>query len=172
MSKKTGINKGIQKGVEAEKFYDKVICKKCHKEVEFLMGSELFLKCPRCAARVERDIKQEEKQVKKIISLDILRRSKRAQLALGFTLMAMAVGYAVIGFFTGLFDPHWWLGLIAIPFLILSFFLIRGTKKGSASAKYRFYAWLALWVNLAALIIVVALSVPTSVQWINEFLGR
>ena len=170
-TKKTGVNKGIEKGVSTEQFKDLVICKKCGKEVEFTLGSTLFLKCPRCNARVERDIKREEKQAKKIIKWDILRRSKKAQLAFGFFLTVLAAGYNILGFFLGWFEPNWWMGLFSIPFIIIAYFCIRGTKTQSASKKYKFYAWLAGWVVLAAIIVVVATTVPAIADWIRDFLG-
>ena len=175
--KKTGVNKGIEKGVSTEQFKDEVVCKKCGKEVQFTLGSQLFLKCPRCNARVERDIKREEKQAKKIIKWDILRRSKKAQLSFGFMLTILAIGYNVLGFFLGWFGDAWvtngwWFGLLSIPFVIISYFCIKGTKKGSASAKYRFYARLALIVNFIALLIIVATCVPFVSDKVHEFLGK
>jgi len=170
--KKTGINKGIEKGVSEQQFKDRVICKKCDKAIDFNLGSKLFIKCPRCDARVERDLKDEEKKAKKIIKWDILRRSKKAQLSFGFTLTVLALAYNIAGFFAGWFEPHWWFGLFSIPFVVISYFCIKGTKKGSASAKYRFYAWLALIVNFVALLIIIATSAPYLSEKIHEFLGR
>ena len=170
--KKTGINKGIEKGVSEEQFKDRVICKKCGKEIDFTLGSKLFLKCPRCAARVERNLKDEEKKAKKVIKWDILRRSKKAQLSFGFTVMLLAVGYNILGFFQGWFDPNWFFGLFSLPFIVLSYFCIRGTKTGSASLKYRFYARLALIVNFVALLIIIATCAPFLSDKINELLGR
>lgn len=171
-TKKTGVNKGIEKGVSTQQFKDMVICKKCGKEVEFTLGSQLFLKCPRCNARIERDLKKEEKKAKKIIKWDILRRSKKAQLSFGFTLTILALVYNTIGFFAGMFDEMWWLGLFSVPFVILSYFLMKGTRKGSASVKYRFYAWLALIINLCVLLVIIATSVPLIADELHEFIGK
>ena len=171
--KKTGVNRGIEKGVATQQFESRVICKKCGKDVEFTLGSELFVRCPRCNKRMERDLKQENKKANRIISLDILRRSKRAQLSLGFFLTVAVLVYNIVGFLTDLFaGGNWWLGLLGIPFIVLSYFLIKGTKTGSASAKYRFYARLALIVNFAVLLVIIATSVPLFADWIREFLGR
>ena len=175
--KKTGVNKGIEKGVNEQQFQDKVICKKCGKEVDFTLGSTLFLKCPRCDARVERDLKKEEKKANKIIKWDILWRSKKAQLSFGFTLTLLAAGYNILGFFLGWFQDTWvnngwWFGLFSAPFIIISYFCIKGTKTGSASLKYRFYARLALIVNFAALLVIIATTVPFLSDKISEFFGR
>ena len=169
--KKTGINKGIEKGVSEAQFQDKVICKKCGKEIEFTLGSQLFLKCPRCNARVERDIKKEEKQAKKIIKWDVLRRSKKARLSFGFLLTVLSLKFNIIGFFSGWFDVNWWLALLPLPFVIVSHLCAMGTKTG-ASAKYRFYARLALIVNFVAILVIAATSTPFISDMINDFIGR
>jgi|GEM_PF-1704571 len=175
--KKTGVNKGIEKGVAEEQFTDKVICKKCGKEIGFTLGSELFLKCPRCGARVERDIKAEEKKAKKIIKEDVLRRSKKAQLSVGFGLTLIALAYNIVGFFSGWFADAWvtngwWFELFSVPLVLFSFFLIKDTKETSASAKYRFFARLALIINFVAMLVIAATTVPYLADKIHEFLGK
>lgn len=170
--KKAGVNKGIEKGVDSDKFYDKVICKKCGKEIEFLLEGKFFQKCPRCNARVERNLKQEGKQAKRIIVLDILRRSKRAQLHFGFILTMISFAYSVTGFFTGIFTGNrWWLALLSLPFVVLAFFLMKGTRQKSASKKYKFYAWLALIINFVAFALIVVTAVPPLNTMLAEFLG-
>ena len=171
--KKTGINKGVEKGVSEKQFRDKVFCHKCGKEVGITLGSEMFMKCPRCNTAMERDMGAEKKKVRRIIKLDILRRSKKAQLSFGFTLTLLVLGYNILGYFMDWFRGDWWLiGLASVPFLVISYCFIRGTRKSSASAKYRFYAWLALLVNFAALLVVVASCVPWVVDFVDGFLGR
>jgi DNA-directed RNA polymerase subunit RPC12/RpoP len=170
--KKTGVNQGIEKGVSEEKFNSKVICKKCGKEIEFTLGSQLFVKCPRCNARVERDLKAENKQAKKIIKWDVLLRSKKTQLSIGFFLTILALVLNMVAYLAEWFTPYWWIRFATIPFVILGYFCIRGTKKNSASGKYKFYAWLALWVNLAVLLAIIILTVPFLYQFLDQILGR
>jgi len=170
--KKTGVNKGIEKGVEKEQFKDEVVCKKCGKEIEFTLGSKLFVKCPRCNARVERDLKAENKKANKIIKWDILRRSKKAQLSVGFFLTLLGLALNVAAYAANLWTPYWWIRFATVPFVVLGYFCIRGTKKNSASAKYKFYAWLALWVNLAALLLIVVLTVPFLYEYLDKILAR
>ena len=170
--KKTGVNKGIEKGVSEQQFQDKVICKKCSKEIEFTLGSQLFLKCPRCNYRMERCLDDENKKANRIIKWDVLRRSKKAQLSLGFTLTVLVLAFNIMGFFFGWFTGGmWWLGLLGIPLLVVSAICIAGTRKNSASGKYRFYAWLAGLVNAVALLIVVASCAPYLSDKIRDFFG-
>lgn len=169
--KKTGVNKGIEKGVDPEKFYEKVICKKCGKEIEILLEGKYFQKCPRCEARVERNLKQEGKQAKRIIVLDILRRSKRAQLHLGFFLTLVSLAFSITGFFTGIFLPRWWLALVTLPLVVLGYFCMLGTRQKSASKKYKFYAWLALIINFVAFGLIVITAVPLFNEFFCGLLG-
>jgi DNA-directed RNA polymerase subunit RPC12/RpoP len=169
-TKKTGVNAGIEAGIPEQRFSGKVICKKCGKEVEYTLGSRLFEKCPRCGARMERDIAKEEQQAGKIVKADILSRSKRTQLHIGFLLTAAAIVYNITGFFTHLFDGQmWWLALVSLPFVVVSFFLMRGTRTGSASKLYRFYAWLALVVNFVAILLIIATAVPPVSEAAQKF---
>ena len=168
--KKTGVNKGIEKGVSEEQFNGKVICKKCGKEVEFTLGSKLFVKCPRCNARVERDLKSENKKANKIIKWDILRRSKKAQLAFGLFLVVLGAGFVVLNFFLNFLGDMWWLGFAGLPFILVGALFIMITRKNSASKKYKFYAWLAGWIVLAA-IAVTLISIPAVADWARGVLG-
>ena len=169
---KTGVNKGIEKGVAEQEFQDKVICKKCDKAIEFTLGSKLFVKCPRCNTRVERNLKHENKKANKIIRWDILRRSKKAQLSFGLFLVILGAGFNVLNFFLGWLPANlWWLGFVSLPFILLGGLCIKGTRKNSASAKYRFYAWLAGWIVLGALILVIITTVPTIADWLKDLLG-
>jgi len=166
--KKTGVNKGIQKGVNEEQFEDRVICKKCGKAVDFTLGSKLFVKCPRCNARVERDLKAENRKANKIIKWDILRRSKKAQLIFGLFLVILGAGFNVINFFITRI-PDWY-GLLALILIFPGAYFIMITRKKSASKKYKFYAWLAGWLVLAA-IAVTLLSIPYVANWARDLLG-
>jgi hypothetical protein len=166
--KKTGVNKGIEKGVSEEKFDSRVICKKCGKEIDFTLGSKLFLKCPRCNTRVERCIDNENKKAKKIISLDILSRSKRLYLAIGLVLVILGGGFNVLNFFFG-WIPEWY-GLLTLPLIFIGAFFIMITRWKSASKKYKFYAWLAGWIVLAA-IAVTLLSIPYIANWARDLIG-
>jgi hypothetical protein len=161
MAKKTGVNAGIEKGVDETAFDRKVICHKCSKEIEFVLGGKYHKRCPRCSGKLERCFKQEGAEAKKVIKLDILRRSKRTMLSIGFVLTAIALGYNIIGFFTGLFaDGQWYFALCSLPLLILSYFCMQITKEKSASKKYRLYARIALIVNFVALAVLVVTAVP------------
>ena len=166
--KKTGVNKGIEKGVAEEKFDSRVICKKCGKEIDFTLGSKLFIKCPRCNARVERCLKAENKQAKKIISLDILSRSKRLYLALGLVLVILGGGFNVLNFFFG-WIPQWY-GLLTLPLIFIGAFFIMITRWKSASKKYKFYAWLAGWIVLAAILVTLT-SIPYIANEVRGWLG-
>jgi len=166
--KKTGVNKGIEKGVAEEKFDSRVICKKCSKEIDFTLGSKLFIKCPRCNARVERCLKTENKQAKKIISLDILSRSKRLYLALGLALVLLGAGFVILNFFAELVSD--WYGLLALVLIIPGAFFIMVTRWKSASKRYRFFAWLAGWIVLAA-VAVTLISIPYIAHEARELLG-
>jgi len=169
--KKTGVNKGIQKGVTEEQFNDKVICKKCGKEIEFTLTSQLFVKCPRCNKRMERNLKEEHRRANKIIKWDILRRSKKAQLIFGLFWVILGAGFCVLNFFFDWIPANLWgLGFLALLPIILGAYFIMITRKQSASKKYKFYAWLAGWIVLAA-IAVTLISIPAVADYVREFLG-
>jgi hypothetical protein len=160
-AKPTGINQGIQEGMSPEQFQGRVICKKCGKDIEFTLGSQLFQRCPRCNIRVERDIASEEKQARKIVKWDILRRSKKTMLTLGFILTLGAIAYNVIGHFTDIFDDgHWWFALFSLPAVVCGYLCINITRFRSASKLYKFYAWLAVGLCVLALLIIIATAVP------------
>jgi len=165
---KTGVNKGIEKGVAEQQFQDKVICKKCGKELEFTLGSQLFIRCPRCNKRTERNLKTENKKANRIITLDILSRSKRLFLAVGLFLVVIGGGFNVLNFFFG-WVPEWY-GLLTLPLIFIGAFCIMITRWKSASKRYKFYAWLAGWIVLAA-IAVTLLSVPYIANWARDLLG-
>jgi len=166
-TKPTGVNKGIKEGIDPEEFQGRVICKKCGKDIEFTLGSELFLKCPRCKNKVERDLKTEQKEAKKIIKYDILRRSKKYILHFGFLLTIGAIAYNLVGFLTEWFSSgYWWLGLMSLPFVVLSSICTFITRKKSASKLYKMFAWVVWGLNLAAL----ALIIVTSIPQLNEML--
>jgi uncharacterized C2H2 Zn-finger protein len=161
----TGVNQGLKQGLTPDDFKSRVICKKCGKDIEFTLGSELFVRCPRCNAKIERDLATENKEAKKIIKFDIFRRSKRYHLHIGFIFTLIALAYNTVGFFAGLFaGDMWWLALVSLPLVLLSYALVRVTRYKSASRKYRFFAWLALILNTVALAAVVITAVP----YINE----
>jgi len=163
--KPTGVNKGIKEGMDPSEFQGRVICKKCGKDIEYTMGSTLHLKCPRCQAKIERDLKSENKEVDQIIKYDIIRRAKKYSLQFGFVLTCIAIAYNIVGFFTEWFSSgYWWLGLMSIPLVLLSFAFTRTTRLKSSSKKYRFFAWLALILNVVAVLLIVITSVP----YINE----
>ena len=169
---KTGVNKGIQKGVREEKFDDKVICKKCGKEITFTLGSKLFIKCPRCAGRVERCLKEENKRANKIIKWDILRRSKKAQLIIGLFFVILGTGFNALNFFVQFWTGNLqYIGFATLPLILFGGFCIMWTRKTSASKKYKFYAWLAGWIVLAAIVVVVATSVPYLAENVRDWLG-
>jgi len=166
--KPTGINKGIKEGIDAEKFQGRVICKKCGKDIEFIMGSDLFVRCPRCKNKVERDLATENKEAKKIIKYDILRRSKKYLLQIGFVLTCIALAWNIAGFFSEWFaSGYWWLALMSIPLVLLSLATTRVTRMKSASKKYRFFAWLALGLNIFALAVIAVTAIP----YLNELLS-
>ena len=169
----TGVNKGIEKGVATSQFEGRVICKKCGKDIEFTLGTELHRKCPRCGAVVERNIKHEEHQAGKIIKWDILRRSKKTWLLFGLFLAGVAVAYNIAGFFTCLFaDGRWWLALMSIPFIVGAYFCIRVTRKKSASGKYKFFAWTAGGVLILAAALVVVTAIPELSEKVKDLVNR
>jgi len=168
--KKTGVNKGIEKGVAEKEFEDRVICKKCGKGIDFTLGSKLFVKCPRCNARVERNLKHENKKANKIIKWDILRRSKKAQLIFGLFWVILGAGFVIANFFLDFLGDLWYLGFLALLPIFLGSYFIMITRKNSASKKYKFYAWLAGWLVLAA-IAVTAISVPAVADWARDLLN-
>jgi len=168
--KKTGVNKGMSRGVTPQQFDEKVFCNKCHKEVEVKLGSELFLKCPRCNDKLERNLQQEQKQIKKIIHLDILRRSKRAQLITGWFLLTLALVYNIVGFLVGWFNTHWWLGFASIPFVILAFFMFRVARKKSASKVHKAFAWFATIDVIVVLAVIMFTTIPYLQDLTNQFL--
>ena len=164
-NKPTGVNKGIQEGIDPSEFQSRVICKKCGKDIEFTMGSTLHLKCPRCGSKIERDLARENKEAEKIVKYDIMRRAKKYSLQFGFVLTCIAIAYNIVGFFTEWFKSgYWWLGFMSIPLVLLSFAFTRITRLKSASKKYRFFAWLALILNVVAVLVIIVTSVP----YINE----
>lgn len=169
--KKSGVNKGIEKGVAEEKFEDRVICKKCGKGVDFTIGSKLFLKCPRCNTRVERNLKSENKKANKIIRWDVFLRSKKTQLVFGLILVILGAGFNILNFFFEWIPANLWgLGFLTLPFIFLGAYSITYTRRNSASKKYKFYAWLSGWIVLAA-VIVTLISIPAIADWVREFLG-
>jgi hypothetical protein len=165
---KTGVNKGIAQGMDKEQFEGKVICKKCGKDIEYTLGSTLFLRCPRCNKRLERCLKDEDKKAKKLISLDIMSRSKRMWLAIGLALVLIGAGFNILNFFMALI-PDWY-GLLALVLIIPGAFFIMVTRWKSASKRYKFYAWLAGWIVLAA-IAVTLVSIPYIANWCRDTLG-
>jgi len=170
-NKPTGVNKGIKEGIDPSEFKGRVICKKCGKDIEFTKGSTLHLKCPRCQSKVERDLKAENKEAEKIIKYDILRRAKKYSLQFGFVLTCIAIAYNIVGYLTewfGMGPTHWWLGLMSIPIVLLSFAFTRITRLKSASKKYRFFAWLALILNIVAVLVIVITSVPYLSEKLTE----
>lgn len=169
--KKTGVNKGIQKGVTEAQFNDKVICKKCGKEIEFTLGSQLFVKCPRCNKRMERNLKEENRRANRIIKWDILRRSKKAQLIFGLFWVIAGAGFNILNFFFAWIPANLWgLGFLTLPLIMLGAYFIMITRKTSASKKYKFYAWLAGWIVLAALAVTL-ISIPAVADYVRDFLG-
>jgi DNA-directed RNA polymerase subunit RPC12/RpoP len=170
--KKTGVNKGIEQGMSPEDFSDMVVCKKCGKDVEFTLGSKLFMKCPRCGARIERNLKKEEQQAKGIIKDDIKRRNKHAWLSVGFFLTIVSIAYSIAGFFTNLFlNGDWYLALFALPLIVISYFCMRRTRDHSASRLFRFYARLALIVNFVALALIIVTAWPWLTDKVMDLLG-
>ena len=180
MNKKaTGVNKGLKEGMQPEQFEGRVICKKCGKDIEFTLQSELFQKCPRCGKVVERQAKDETKRAGRIIKWDILRRSKRAMLRIGAFLSVVAITYNLTGFFTGLFNKplgngtFWWLALLSLPLVVLAYFCMRTTYVKSASKKYKFFAWLSFSLVIIALALIVITAVPDFNKWaMEEWLKR
>jgi len=169
--KKTGVNKGIEQGMSPEQFESRVICKKCGKDIEFTLGSKLFLKCPRCNARVERCLKDENKKAKRIISLDILSRSKRLCLVIGLALVILGAGFNIFNFFYPVIPANLWgLGFLTLILIFPGAFFITVTRYKSASKKYRFYAWLSGWIVLAA-VVVTLISIPYIATWARELIG-
>jgi len=159
--KPTGVNRAVKEGMDTDQFQGRVICKKCGKDIEFTKGSELFLKCPRCKNKIERDLATEDKEVKKVIKYDILRRSKKYLLQIGFVITCGAIAYNIVGFFSEWFTSgYWWLALLSLPFVALSFACTRITRLKSASKRHRVFAWLALGLNVLALAIIAVTAVP------------
>jgi len=143
-----------------EDFKGRVICKKCGKDIDFTLGSELFQKCPRCNGKIDRDIVAEDKQAKKIIKFDILRRAKKYTLEFGVFFALAAIAWNIIGFYGEWFeDGKWWLALLSLPFIAISYICTRITRLKSASKRYRILAWAALILICIAL----ALSIATTV---------
>lgn len=159
--KASGVNKAMQEGVAPSEFTSRVICKKCGKDIEFTLGSELFLKCPRCQNRVERNLADENKGAKKIIKYDILRRSKKYLLQFGFVLTLLVLAYNTVGFFCGLFDDgKWWLALLSLPFVAIAYVFVRITYKKSASKKYRVFSFITFGLVALTAAVVVVTAVP------------
>jgi len=169
--KKTGVNKGIQKGVSEDQFQDRVICKKCGKEIDFTLTSQLFVRCPRCNKRMERCLKDEHKRANKIIKWDILRRSKKAQLIFGLFLVIAGAGFNVLNFFFEWIPANLWgLGFLTLPIIFWGAYFIMITRRQSASKKYKFYAWLSGWIVLAA-VAVTLISIPYIAHQVQELFG-
>jgi len=161
----SGVNKGIQQGMQPEDFRGRVICKKCGKDIEFTLESELFQKCPRCKNKVERCLDAEGQEAKKIIKFDLLRRSKKYLLHIAIFIVSLAIAYNITGFFAGLFAENlWWLGLLSLPLVAVSYIFARVGMKKSAAKRYKVLGWIAVGLNLVAL----ALIVVTAVPYINE----
>ena len=100
-------------------------------------------------------------EVQKVIKYDLLRVSKKYLLYIGFALTGLAITYCIVGFFSEWFTSRfWWLALLAIPFVVLSFLCIRITKLKSASKRYQVFAWLALSVNIVAIAIITVTAIP------------
>jgi len=174
---KTGVNKGIEQGMSKEQFEGRVICKKCGKDIEYTLGSKLFLKCPRCGKRVERCLKDEEKKAKKIIKLDILLRSKRTHLIAGLIFVILGAGFTVLNFCLAVFagtpiipNNLWGLGFLTLPFILFGAFLIGITRRKSASKKYKFFAILSGLLVLIA-IAITTICIPDVANWVRGLLN-
>ena len=159
--KPTGVNKGIKEGIDPKEFQGRVICKKCGKDIEFTLGSELFLRCPRCKGKIERDIKSEGKEAEKIIKFDLFRRSKKYLLQISFVLTSIAIAYNITGFFCGLFEPPlWWLALMSLPLVAVSYVCAAVARKKSAAKRYRIWAWVAVGLIGFAIAAIVVTVIP------------
>ena len=166
-TKPSGINEVIKKDAPVEEMKGRVICKKCGKDIEFKKTVRLHLKCPRCSSVLERNIDEEYKTSKRVITYDFFRRNKKYFLYLGFFLTAGALAYNIIGFFTQLFANHgFWLALLSIPLVLVSIGFTHFPRLKSQSKRHRFFAWTTLILNIVA----VAAIIITSVPQINEYL--
>jgi len=159
--KPTGINEGIKKGISVDEFAGRVICKKCGKDVEFKKTVKLHMDCPRCKTPLERNINQEYKQSKKIITYDFFRRNRKNFLYLSLFLTAIAITFNVVGFFTQLFYNYgWWWALVTIPLVITSISLTHFPRLKSESKKHRILTWLLCVLFVVAISAIVITAVP------------
>ena len=158
-SKPSQVNKGIKKGVETELFKEIVICNRCDKEVEFTLESELFRKCPRCGKKLDRNIKKETKEGKKVIKEDIKRRGKGKILAFANFIAFVGFVYLIVALATNLIASSWWYALIPQPLFIVSLISTFITKQ-SVSMKVRFYSRILFIVSIVLIVIAVAAIFP------------
>jgi len=160
--KVTQVNKGIKKDVATELFKEIVVCNKCDKEVEFTLESQLFLNCPRCGKKLQRNLKKEVKEGKQIIKEDIKRRGKGEILAFTTFLTVVGLTYLIVALFTGLIAKTWLFSLIPLPLFFIALISNIVTSK-SISVKIRFFSKIMLIVN-AVMIAVAILAIFPEVR--------
>jgi len=162
-SAKKGGSVPVRSDAEKQALKDRVICKKCGKDVEYTKAVEMHQNCPRCKAPLGRDLKEENKQAKRIINYDLLMRLKKYFLFFAFVLTTIAIAFNSILFFTQVFaNRGWWIALMSLPLVGLSFlFMLSGALKlKSKSKKLRFFSWLVIILNIVAISAIVITAVP------------
>ncbi|MDR0462306.1 MAG: hypothetical protein LBG88_03170 [Christensenellaceae bacterium] len=143
----------------------RIICKQCGKDFEYTKSVELHQQCPRCNAPLGRNLKDENKDVKRtqrrIIVYDFFRRYKKYFLFVAVFMTIGAIAWNVLGFFLQLFSQHgWWIALLSLPFVALSSVLSSTLSLKSTSKKIRIYSWLAIILNAIAIATIVVTCVP------------
>ena len=140
---------------------NRLICKKCGKDVEYTNTIEIHTNCPRCRAPLGRDLGKEHKQAKRVYMYDFLRRNKKYFLYISIFLTIFAIGYNVVGFFAQLFSKHgWYFALLSIPFVVFSSLATSALFLKTSSRKIRILSLIAIILNLIAIAAIVVTSVP------------
>jgi DNA-directed RNA polymerase subunit RPC12/RpoP len=167
MAKKSNADKGleIKKDEVKDAIKARIVCKNCGKDFEYTKSVELHQQCPRCNAPLGRDLNKEEKDVKRtarrVIVYDFLRRNKKYLLFVGVLMTVAAITWNILGFFLQLFSQHgWWISLMSLPFIIISFICSSTISLRSTSTKIRVFSWLAVILNIIAIAAVIVTAIP------------
>jgi hypothetical protein len=143
----------------------RIVCKNCGKDFKYTKSVELHQQCPRCNAPLGRDLKKEEKDVKRtsrrVIIYDFLKRNKKYLLFVGIIMTVTAIAWNVLGYFLELFPKYgWWIALMSLPFIALSFICSSTISLKSTSTKIRIFSWLAVILNVIAIAAVIVTAIP------------
>ena len=98
---------------------------------------------------------------KRVIRFDFFLQHKKYFLYVAFALTVGALTWTVLGFLGHLFSGgRWWLALLALPLVIVSFLFTNFPRLASRSKRHRILQWFVLIANIIATLLIITVSVP------------